>query len=303
MTVKARDYLAPRYWPTWLGFGLFWLLTRLPYPAVMRTGRGLGWLMYRLFASRRRITLINLQLAFPELSDTERDTLARDAFAHLGMAIGETAWTWYRSVKHISPVEITGTEYVDAALARGKGVILLQAHFTLLEMCAAVVGSLWEIHAVYDSPKNPLFAATLLKHRSRHLQGLIDNKGIREMVRRLKRGGIVWYSPDQSVSASHGGIETRYFNQPVLTTGGTARILRMTDATIIPFIPERKPDGSGYAFRFQPPLELDTTDLTVGTQQVNDYLEAQVRKQPEQYLWAHKRFKPPTAAHNNPYKR
>lgn len=303
MTVNAREFLAPRFWPTWLGFGLFWLLTRLPYPLVMRIGRGLGWVIHRGFASRRRITAINLRLAFPEKSEEEREALSRRAFSHLGMAIGETAWTWYRSVKHISPVEITGTHHVDEALARGKGVILLQAHFTLLEMCAAVVGSHWPIRAVYDSPKNPLFAATLLKHRSRHLEGMIDNKGIREMVRRLKRGEIVWYSPDQSVAASHGGIETRYFNQAVLTTSGTARILRMTDATIIPFIPERKPDGSGYAFRFQAPMALDATDLTLATQQVNDHLEAQVRTQPEQYLWAHKRFKPPTPAHNNPYKR
>ncbi len=303
MSFNARDYLAPRFWPTWLGFAFFWLLTRLPYPLVMRIGRGLGRVMYRGFASRRRVTLINLRLAFPDLSDKEREDLARDSFSHLGMAIGETAWTWYRSIRHMSPAAITGKEHVDAALASGKGVILLQAHFTVLEMCAAVVGSHWPIRAVYDSPKNPLFAANLLKHRSRHIEGMIDNKGIREMVRLLKRGQIVWYSPDQSVAATHGGIETLYFNQPVLTTSGTARIVRMTDATIIPFIPERKPDGSGYVFAFQPPLALDTTDLTRATQQVNDFLEAQVRTQPEQYLWVHKRFKPPTPAHSNPYKR
>lgn len=303
MAFNAQDFLAPRYWPTWLGFGLFWLLTRLPYPAVMRVGRGLGWLMYHAFASRKRITLINLRLAFPEKSEAQRKTLAAESFDHLGMAIGETAWTWYRSVRHISPVEITGTEYVDEALARGKGVILLQAHFTLLEMCAAVVGSRWPMRAVYDSPKNPLFAATLLKHRSRHVAGMIDNKSIREMVRRLKRGEVVWYSPDQSVAATHGGIPTRYFDQPVLTTGGTARILRMTNAIVIPFIPERMPDGTGYAFRFQPALDIDVSDLTAATQQVNDYLEAQVRSQPEQYLWAHKRFKPPSPEFDNPYKR
>lgn len=303
MGFKAQDFLAPRYWPTWLGFGLFWLLTRLPYPTVMRIGRALGQLMYRSFATRRRVTLINLQLAFPEKSDAALETLAKDSFDHLGMAIGETAWTWFRSVRNMSPMEITGTQYVDEALARGKGVILLQAHFTLLEMCAAVVGTRWPMYAVYDSPKNPLFAAMLLRQRSRFMAGMIDNKGIREMVRRLKNGGIVWYSPDQSVAASHGGIPTRYFDQAVLTTGGTARILRMTQATVVPFIPERQPDGSGYAFRFQPPLELDVSDLDAATQQVNDYLEAQVRSQPEQYLWAHKRFKPPSPELNDPYRR
>lgn len=303
MNDKSSHYLGPRFWPTWLGFSLFWLLTRLPYPLVMRCGRALGKLMYHALRSRRRITLINLRLAFPDADEAHIRDLARRAFLHLGMAVGETAWTWYRSVSHISPTEISGGEHVDAALARGKGVILLQAHFTLLEMCAAVVGSHWKINAVYDSPKNPLFADRLLRHRSRHLETMIDNKGIRQMVRLLKRGEIVWYSPDQSVSASHGGIPTRYFGQPVLTTSGTARIVKMTGATIVPFIPERAADGSAYAFRFQAPIEIDSSDPTRGTQQVNDYLEAQVRTQPEQYLWAHKRFKPPSAEIDDPYRR
>lgn len=302
MAFQARDYLAPRYWPTWLGFGCFWLLTRLPYPAVMRISRGLGLLTYSLLSSRRRITLTNLRLAFPALSEKEHKTLAQDAFRHVGMAMGETAWTWFRSVDQIGPVEITGTEYVDAALAKGKGVILLQAHFTLLELCAAVVGIRWPMRAVYDPPKNPLFAAFLLHQRNRHMEGMIDNRGIREMVRRLRAGEIVWYSPDQSVSVSHGGVPTRYFDQPVLTTSGTARIMRMTGATIIPFIPERKPNGGGYSFRFQPPVVLESDDLVEATQQVNDFLEAQVRTQPEQYLWAHKRFKPPSLEHTDPYR-
>ncbi len=71
--------------------------------------------------------------------------------------------------------------------------------------------------------------------------------------------------------------------------------------TIIPFIPERRPNGYGYAFRFQPPVVLASDDLIEATQQVNDLLEAQVRTQPEQYLWAHKRFKPPSSEHTDPY--
>lgn len=277
-------------------------MTRLPFPLVMKVGRGMGALMYRLLASRRRITQINIKLAFPDYSQTECDSLARSAFAHLGMATAETAWIWFRQVDGISDVKFVGAEHVDNALAAGKGVILLQAHFTVLELCGALVGGRWPVSAVYDPPKNPLFADYLYAQRSRHLSGLIDNRGIREMVRCLRRGEMVWYSPDQSVSTNHGGIVTRYFDQPALTTSGTARILKMTGATIIPFVPTRSDDGTRYTLSFGEPLKLDSTDPLEATQQVNDLLEAQVRTQPEQYLWAHKRFKQPSADHANPYR-
>jgi len=296
-----QEYLAPEFWATWLGFGFFYLLTRLPFSMVMSVGRGIGTLMYHVLRSRRKVTHINLHIAFPELDDVEREELARRAFRHLGMATAETAWIWYRHVEEINNVELVGAEHVDAALDAGKGVILLQAHFTVLELCGAVVGSRWPVSAVYDPPKNLLFADYLFNQRSRHLAGLIDNRGIREMVRCLRRGEMVWYSPDQSVAVNHGGIVTQYFGQPALTTSGTARILKMTGATIIPFIPTRREDGSGYTFTFGAPLTLDTSDALVATQKVNNELEAHVRLQPEQYLWAHKRFKTPSEEYANPY--
>jgi len=296
-----QDYVAPKFWATWLGFGFFFLLTRLPLPFVMRAGRGIGTLMYHVLPKRRKITFTNLKLAFPNLNDLERETLARQTFKHLGMATAETAWMWYRNVEEINNIELIGTEHIDAALELGNGVILLQAHFTVLELCGAIVGARWPVSAVYYTPKNPLFAKFLYKQRSRHLAGLINNRGIREMIRCLRRGEMVWYSPDQSVSVHHGGIVSHYFGQPALTTSGTARILKMTGATIIPFIPSRAEDGSGYKFAFGPPLSLDTSDAIAATQKVNDELEAHVRTQPEQYLWTHKRFKKPSEEHANPY--
>lgn len=268
---------------------------------AMAGGKGLGALLYHSLLSRRRVTLINLELAFPEKPESERKRIAKDMFQHLGLATAETAWLWYRWPDAMGHIEIEGAQYVDAALAAGKGVILLQAHFTVLELCAAVVGSRWPVYAVYDNPKNPLFAACLLQQRSRHLSGLIDNRGIREMVRCLRRGEMVWYSPDQTVSAEHGGICTRYFDQPALSTSGTARIVAMTGAAVIPFVPTRHGKGNRYTFTFKQPLILDPDDTTQATQQVNDQLEADVRTQIEQYLWAHKRFKPPGKEFSNPY--
>lgn len=300
-TFSWKHYVTPAYWPTWLGFGFFWLLTRLPFPVVMAVGRGLGSVMHRCLRSRRHVTLANLNIAFPDATQSARDELAQQAFRHLGMATAETAWSWYRSAEHMAEMQFEGVEHLEKALAQGKGVILLQAHFTVLELCAAVVGPRWPISAVYDPPKNPLFADYLHSQRSRHLQRLIDNRGTREMVRCLRRGEIVWFSPDQSVSTNHGGVVTEYFNYPALTSSGTARIVKMTGATLIPFVPTRHDNGARYTFRFGEPLSLQSDDVMQATQQVNDTLEAHVRSQPEQYLWAHKRFKPPSAEHANPY--
>lgn len=268
---------------------------------LLQTGKRLGMLLYHTLQSRRRIALINLSLAYPQKTEPERRQIAKQTFAHIGMAAVETAWLWFRWPDPMGEVKFEGVEHLEAAIEADKGVILLQAHFTVLELCGPIIGERWPVSAVYDPPKNPLFAAYLLHQRSRHLAGLIDNRGIRQMVRKLKQGEIVWFSPDQYVAASHGGINARYFDQPSLTTSGTARIVALTGAAVIPLVPTRHDDGRRYTFTFHPPLCLDAANALKVTQQVNDQMEIDIRSQPEQYLWVHKRFKPPEADMPNPY--
>ncbi len=294
-----RDWTAVQYWPTWCGIAFLWLLTRPSLSTVLAIGRRLGPVAMRLIPGRSAIAEMNLALALPH---EDHDRIASLSHQHAGMAVLETAWLWFRGARAFDDrLRLEGREHLDAALATGRGVILLQAHFTLIDLCSAFVGERYTASAVYDPPKNPLFAELQARFRRRSLSAVIPNRDIRDMVRRLKRGEIVWFSPDQAVNARHGGIPTRYFGQDVLTSSGTARIVAMTGAVIVPMIPSRSSDGSRYAVRFDRPLELDTTDTTSATQAVNDHLEAQVRQQPEQYLWSHKRFKPPSAEFPDPY--
>ena len=246
----------------------------------------------------------NVALAFPEASLEERERIVRESFRESGAAVAETACVWFRPSGHYTGrFTLEGTGHVDSALAEGRGVILLQAHFTCIDICAPLITSRWEAGAVYDAPKNPLYAALLAWQRGRWIAPMIDNRDIRTLVRLLRRGGIAWYSPDQSVAKRHGGISTRYFGQPVLTTGGTARLVSMTGAAVIPHLPLRDPSTNRYTLRFLPPLRLPDGDTVAATQAVNDLLERQVREQPDQYLWVHKRFKPPTREFPSPYRR
>lgn len=298
-----RQWLGPRHWPTWLAFGLFYLVSRLSFERQLGLGRRLGRVLYRLLPARRRVSLTNLRLAFPELPAAERHRIAEAAFEHAGAAAAETACTWYRPLAYYAErFDFAGDEHLTAAVARGRGVILLQAHFTAIDIPSGVMNRRWPVAAVYDDPKNALYSAYITHQRLAYMDDMIDNRDIRSMVRRLRKGGIVWYSPDQTVKRERGGIPTRYFGQPVLTTAGTARIAAMTGAAVVPYQPIRHIDAGRYTLKFSAPLELDTDNLSVATQQVNDLFEAQVRQTPDQYLWAHKRFKPSRSDLPDPYR-
>ena len=123
------------------------------------------------------------------------------------------------------------------------------------------------------------------------MPAMIRNDDIRHMVRRLRRGEIVWYSPDQTVPKENGGIAVRFFGQPVLTTAGTARMASMTGATIVPFVPTRHGYSGRYTLSFKAPLLLDTGDPETATAAINRLFESQIRDQPEQYFWMHNRWK------------
>ncbi|MDC0434216.1 lysophospholipid acyltransferase family protein [bacterium] len=296
-------FLAPKHWASWIGFFLLWLLSRLPFDTQLSIGRLIGKLAWIALPGRKSVTLTNLGFAFPEKSEQQKLKLARQVYDHVGMTIAEEASLWFRPADfYLDRFDVHGTEHLDDALKLGRGVVLLQAHFSLIEINMAKLGPVYPISVVFDPPKNELFAAFLANRRARFLRSLVDNRQMRPMIRKLKQGEVVWYSPDQSVSLSRGGIETTFFGQPVLTTAGTGRIAGMTGAQVLPFVPTRHSDTGRYTIRIGEVLTFEGPDEKMATQKINDLFESQIRQQPEQYFWMHKRFKPPPGqGYKNPY--
>ncbi|MCM2355969.1 MAG: lipid A biosynthesis lauroyl acyltransferase, partial [Arenimonas sp.] len=128
--------LSPRTWPTWLLVGLGWTVARWPWWLQRAAGPWLGHVLYHLLPGRRRVAATNLALCFPERDEAARTALLRANFESLGLGLFEFLRAWWG---RLAPVdrgfEITGLEHLRAAQEGGRGVILVSAHFTTLEVC------------------------------------------------------------------------------------------------------------------------------------------------------------------------
>lgn len=286
----SNNLYHPRYWVTWLLILLLRLLTLLPYRGQLSIGKWLGRIGVRTLGRRREIAQINLRLAFPELSNQQTDRLLLQHFESLGMSLFESALGWWGSRKKLeSLMEITGLEHLDHALERGNGVLLFSAHFTTLDLSGIMLATQRPIHAVYRPNENPVVDRMIKKGRERLLVSTIPRDNIRQMVKKLKNGEIVWYAMDQNFGHK-GSVFSNFFETPAATNTATSRLARMTGAAVIPFFAHRQ-GKDGYVLNLLAPVAMDGTQPQRETDRLNQLIEKAVQQTPEQYLWIHRRYK------------
>jgi KDO2-lipid IV(A) lauroyltransferase len=285
-------FLHPRFWPLWLGLGLLWLIAQLPYTVLLRLGRCLGGVMYRLASSRRKIAARNLELCFPQMSAAEREALLKENFASTGITFFEMAIAWWWPAERLRRLgTIEGLEHLRQAEADGQGVILMALHFTTLEMGGGLLGMAQNMYGMYRPHKNPLFDYVQRRGREQRLLGVIGRDDVRGMLKLLRAGGVVWYAPDQDYGAQR-SVFVPLFGVPAATVTATSKFARMGRAQVIPFTQQRLPDGQGYRLEIHPPLaDFPTDSEEADCLRVNQWIEQAISACPEQYLWAHRRFK------------
>jgi KDO2-lipid IV(A) lauroyltransferase len=287
-------FLHPRYWLLWLGLAILWLLTQLPYRVLLRLGRGLGVVMRYAAASRRHIVTRNPELCFPGLSKTQRQDLMRENFASMGIAFFEMAMSWWWPKKRLSGlVQVHGLHHLQEAQAHGQGVILMAIHFTTLEIGAALLGQRHTIDGMYRAHKNPVFDYVQRRGRERHNADAqaIEREDVRGMLKVLRQGRAIWYAPDQDYGAKQ-SIFVPLFGVPAATVTATSKFAKLGRAQVIPMKQTRLPKGQGYLIQVEAPLQdfpsnSDEQDCV----RINQWVERAILTQPEQYLWAHRRFK------------
>jgi KDO2-lipid IV(A) lauroyltransferase len=284
-------FLAPKYWPTWVGLSVLRTLELLPFTVQRRVGAGIGGLIQRLPLSYVRIARRNIELCMPGLSAPEQARLVTRHCQSLGMALCETANTWWSSDRRVHELaEVRGREHLQAALAKGRGAIMIGGHFTTIEIATRILGTVVPLNVVYRPTKNALLSETMVKGIARHGKPIAYDD-IRSMIRALKNNEAVWYAPDQSYR-NKGAAMVNFFGIPAATTTATSRLARISGAAVLTYFPERLPGSAGYRVVIGPAFEnFPGADPVKDAERFNSLLEAQIRRVPDQYLWLHRRFK------------
>jgi KDO2-lipid IV(A) lauroyltransferase len=269
--------------------------------ARARLGRLLGGLLWTLAAPRRRITLVNLRLCFPELSDAERAALGRRTFSNLARALidhGVLARADRAAFERF--VRIEGAQHLtDPA---NRPLILVAPHFVGLDAGGLAVNTLARGVSIYARSRNPEWDRWLLEIRNRfNAPLLIQREGfdLRAAVRALKDGLPFYYLPDQD-PGDRNGIFVPFFGIATATLPMVPRLAKMAGAKVSLCVTEMTADG--YIFHIEPPLaDYPSGDVEADTARMNAEIERWARRLPDQYLWTHKRFKTRPEGERSPY--
>ena len=290
-------YFHPKNWIIVLILSLIRLLVLLPYPFIVKIGELLGHALYRIPSSRSQIALKNIQLCFPNLSSKEQKNLLRKHFISLGIGFIEVGIARWKSTKKLKQiVQVQGLENLRDAVAKNKGVILLSAHFTLLEISALIgrndIGmGLPPLVGMFRLGNNPLINRFFRNTRLRSCESLVTKNEVKDLIRALKNKKIVWYAADQSFIGKN-AIPVKFFGHEAMTNAGITRIAEIAGCPVLPFLPSRLPNGEGYILKIYPEIDAFPSDNPQqDMERMHRILEAHILKNPEQYYWVHRRFK------------
>ena len=301
--IPLYRFWQPRYWPLWCGIGLLRLIVCLPQSARMAAGRVLGRLVMRVAGSRRQVAGRNLELCFPELDDAARNDLVKRHFESIGMGIIEMGMAWWCSDAYMNSIaSINGIEHLHAALEKGQGVVLLSAHFATTEISGRPMKPLLPpMAAMYRPSNNPLTDQVIRRCRGRSTKELISKTGVRQLLKALKENRPVWYAADQAYNRK-GSALVPFFNEPATTNTAISQISKVSKTSVVPFFAFRIDNGKSYKIDILPALDnFPSGNDAADALRINQILETQIRKAPEQYYWVHRRFKGRPEGYPDPY--
>jgi KDO2-lipid IV(A) lauroyltransferase len=276
---------------------LQWVLMLMPFRSVQRLGAGFGLAGYYLIASRRATALDNLRHAFPDLPPSELRAIAKRTFMNYGTTLME--FFWIPALKEPMLDEIYDSSQfsvMSEAVARGKGGVFLTGHMGNWELLALASSRYAKTNftIIVQAQSNKYFDDEINRGRTKFGNRVVPmGISIREILRTLQQGGMVGMAGDQSGAKE--AVYVDFFGRSTATHQGPAVFALKCGVPLILALSFRRPDGS-FDVEIQ---EIPVSDL----QEYNDAnvleltsrhtaaLEAAIRRQPDQWLWMHRRWK------------
>jgi KDO2-lipid IV(A) lauroyltransferase len=273
------------------------VLARKTPESAEAAGRALGRLYLRLDAKRRDLARKNLTRAFPELPPAGIDALAARAFEHFGGVAAELLHAAEREPGEVlSRLETVGAEFARAASASGRGVFFLTAHLGNWEWAALGTGALGiPLRVIVRPLDNPRLDAALTRLRTSTGNSVIDRRdAARDMLRALRRGGAIGILTDQHAHPPD-AVTAPFFGRPASTSSALARLVDRTEALVVPTAAIRIAPAR-WRLTYEPPLDVrvlseEERGVEKLTAHLNGILESMIRRNPEQWLWLHNRWR------------
>jgi len=264
---------------------------------VEAVGRRLGRLYRALDRRRRELAEQNLAQAFAEKRPDEIEALSIAVFEHFGGVAADLLHTFGDSQEALDArIEVLGAETVRSALAAGRGLFFLAAHLGNWEYSALAAAAAGVPVSVIARPlDNPLLETYLRRFRERNGNTVVyKTEAAREMLRVLKRGGTVGILADQHAGTAD-AVVVPFFGRPASTTSIVARLADRTEALIIPAFCVRT-GPARYRMEYRTVIDVRTLSPEERqpaplTARLNLEVESVVRRNPEQWLWLHNRWR------------
>ena len=272
-------------------------LQRIPEARGHRLGARIGALMRRLSPRHYQIVLANMRLALGEgRSEAELNAMARACYTHLGKCLMEFIRLPAMSQDDLRRVvALEGAEHMEAALAGGKGAILLTGHLGNWEMAGArLVAQGFPVVAIARAQRDTALTDYILRTReSTGMKIYHRESAVKASLLALKSNEFVGMLMDQN--AGDDGVFVDFFGHLASTAGGAAVFALRTGAPVLPCFGWRNPDDTHTAV-VDPPEPLTRTgdqkrDILENTARYTKIVEEKIRAHPEQWFWLHKRWK------------
>lgn len=266
------------------------------WPVRRRWGAFLGWLAPRLLRSRDHIVRRNLELCFPDVSQAQRETYAREHFRLLGQSIIDRGVCWFGPPEAVDAmVKLNGIENLAAALQAKRRIIMLAPHFIGLDAAATALSRYLKVStSIYTRQSDQDVDLIVREGRSRfNTVHLVERReGVRDLIRHLRNGIPLYYLPDMDFGLK-GAAFVPFFGVPAATLLATAHLAKSWDTATLPIVTRLDIETGVYHTDILPPIENfpgEDSELEA-TARLNRLIEGWVLRDPAQYYWVHRRFK------------
>jgi len=269
----------------------------LPFETSMRFGKAVGQFLAKTLPKLQKTARRNLEIAFPEMPDAEKEKIVIGTFESLGRHLGFVSHFKKFELETVRDlVEVVGKEHFDKAHATGRGILFFTGHFGSWEVFNLLPPAFgYRMNILVRRIDNPLVENFVDKMRTRFGSITLDKtKSARTMFRALENGELLGILADLNVQEKE-GVFVDFFGVPASTTTSIAKLAVKTDAVVLPAFAVWEESKQKYVVYLEPPVEYAQGDNSPEnihrlTQSITTVVEKYVRRYPEQWLWIHKRW-------------